>query len=102
MRTYARLRFLDGSGGKAAEGDYVGGATPGPEHAAAVVAVVVNHGGGPDLLGLKAYAVGAAGSQADLDGEDRGVCDGRHRHCGPCDSLFGDDLVGSEVVATGT
>ena len=65
------------------------------------MAVVVYHGGGTDVLGLKAYAVGAAGSQTDFDAEDCGVCDGRRCHCGPCDGLIGDDLVGGEVIATG-
>jgi hypothetical protein len=50
------VRTLPARRGEAAERDDVGGAPPGPEHAVAVVAVVVHHGGGPDLLGLEAYA----------------------------------------------
>src|SRR6266566_6139311 len=85
---------------QAAEGDDVGGAAPGPEHAGAVVAVVVDHGGAAGLLGFEPD-LRSARAQPDLDAQDRRRGQLRNRDRRPVDGLRRDPPVRHQQVAAG-
>src|SRR5690348_9469466 len=85
---------------QAAQGHHLGGAAPGPEHAAAVVAVVVDDRHAADLLGLQPD-LRTAGAQPDLDAQHRRRGQLRYRRRGPVDGLLRDLPVRHQQVAAG-